>query len=298
MKEIVVLSGKGGTGKTVVTSSLASMAENAVLVDADVDAANLELVLQPIETRLTEAFTGGDKPVRDADLCDLCGVCHAACRFDAIDESIDIDLAACEGCGLCHHVCPNEAIRMEPRIAGEVFVSGSPRGTLVHARLIPGEENSGKLVSQVRKRGREIASAEEASWILVDGPPGIGCPAIASLGGADLALLVTEPGVTAIHDLERVIDLIEHFRVPAAVLINRCDISRNGTEEIRRRCTERGLRLLAEVPFDRAVVDAVAAGLSPTRGREGPAVRAFRGLWRSVSTEAARRSHARMSSRG
>ena len=275
MKEIVVLSGKGGTGKTAVTSSFAALAKDAVLADADVDAANLGLVLdaRPVEE---ERFEGGHVAVLDESLCDDCGLCLEKCRFGAIDEGPRIDPLACEGCGLCAAMCHAEAIRMEPRICGRVTVAETRHGTLVHARLDPGAENSGKLVTRVRQRAREIAEERGASLLLTDGPPGIGCPVIASIGGADLALIVAEAGVSGVHDLDRVLDLATHFRVPAAVAVNRWDLSPENAERIESRCAARGVPFAGRIPFDRNVVDAIVAGIPPVLGADGPAARAIR----------------------
>jgi MinD superfamily P-loop ATPase len=214
VKEIVVLSGKGGTGKTMLTASFACLAEKVILADADVDAANLALVLPGVRIE-DEPFVGGQEPVRDESLCDRCELCRLGCRFGAIGADLSVDRIACEGCGLCSRLCPFDAIAMVPRTSGRLFVSRTARGPLVHARLEPGEESSGKLVSRVRQRARTLGAEEGASFHLVAGPPGIGCPAISALGGADLAVLVAQPGVSGLHDLERVLDLTAHFGVRA-----------------------------------------------------------------------------------
>jgi MinD superfamily P-loop ATPase len=281
MREIVVLSGKGGTGKTAVTSSLAFLAGGAVLADADVDAANLALVLAS-ETVEEEDFLGMPKPVRDEDLCQACGLCRDKCRFDAFDLALNVDPAACEGCGLCARVCVFGALRMEPHVAGRVFLSRTPYGSLVHARLEPGEENSGKLVTAVRRRARALAEADGATTLLVDGPPGIGCPVIAALGGADLALLVAEPSVSGLHDLDRVLGLAEHFRVPAGVVVNKWDLAPDNTDRIRAGCEERGIPLLGRIPFDRSVVDAIVAGVPPVQGASGAVADALRAVGERV----------------
>ncbi len=276
MREIVVMSGKGGTGKTAVTASLAVLAGRAVLADADVDAANLELLLDA-EALEESPYSGGSAPVKDDGRCDACGLCREHCRFDAIRPDLSIDAFACEACGLCARVCPQDAIAMEPVEDGRLFLSRTPWGLLVHARLAPGGENSGKLVARVRQRARELGAAEGGALLLVDGPPGIGCPAISAITGADRVLLVAEPGVSGLHDLERVLDLADHFRVPAGVVVNRWDLSPEGTRRIADRLEERGIPLIGRIPFDRAVIDAVVAG-RPFVLEESPATAALRKL--------------------
>ncbi len=268
MKEIVILSGKGGTGKTSVASSFAALARDTVLADADVDAANLALVLSP-ETLETVPFEAMPKPVLDPTLCEACGLCRDNCRYNAIDELMRIDPTACEACGLCVRLCPFGALRLEPVVAGTLLVSRTAHGTLVHARLEPGEENSGKLVTRVRQRAKSLARKQGAGTLLVDGPPGIGCPVIAALGGASFAVLVTEPSVSGMHDLERVLDLAEHFEVPAGVVVNKADLAPANTERIHRQCEERGLPRLGDIPFHRGIVDAIVAGIPPVLAVNG-----------------------------
>ena len=275
MKEIVVLSGKGGTGKTSVVAALAHLASregHIVLADADVDAANLGLVLAP-EATAEYNFTGGTLAVIADDRCAGCGVCVEACRFSAIraiaTESgrgvqYRVDPLACEGCAACFYRCPVEAIRMEEQEAGRWFVAASRFGTLVHAHLFAGQENSGKLVTQVKRQARELAVAGAAEYLLVDGPPGIGCPVIATCAGADLALLVAEPTAAGVHDLERILATTEHFRVPALVCINKYDLSAGRSGEITDFCRSRGVEVAGFIPFDTAVTEAMVAGKSIT----------------------------------
>jgi MinD superfamily P-loop ATPase len=224
MKEIVIISGKGGTGKTTLCASFASLARDAVIADCDVDAADLHLLLAP--RVLQEAdFVGGRTPVIDSELCAECGDCQAWCRFDAIELDIDagyiIDPLACEHCALCAYVCPEEAISMQSSVSGRWFISETAQGKLVHARLAPGEDNSGKLVTLVRREARRLAEETGARWILNDGPPGVGCPVTAAITGVDLALIVTEPTLSGIHDMQRVEALCRHFQIPALVCINK-----------------------------------------------------------------------------
>ena len=284
MKQIVVLSGKGGTGKTSVTAALAHLAAadcayirahygepsrtgadgqlRTVLVDADVDASNLELVLSP-QVLETHEFVGGKVAVIDQQICESCGVCADLCRFDAI--SLDcgvyvVDPVACEGCALCFYECPSGAIRTEDQLAGHWFRSMSRYGPLFHAALRPAQENSGKLVTLVKQQGRLLAMDEGCELVLVDGPPGIGCPVISAAAGADLALIVAEPTTAGIHDMGRALAMAEHFGVPALVCINKADLYYKGTAEIEAYCEQRGVRVVGKLPFDTVVTEAMVQG--------------------------------------
>jgi len=287
MRQMVILSGKGGTGKTSVTAALAHLASQGdapVLADADVDAANLELVLSP---RLKERhdFVGGKEAIIDPDKCTACGTCATVCRFEAVvegDTAYAIDPIACEGCAACFYQCPAEAIRMEERVAGEWFVSETPYGPLVHARLRPAQENSGKLVSVVRQKARLIAQEEGRDPVIIDGPPGIGCPVISAVSGVDLALIVAEPTVAGIHDLERVLSTVEHFRVKPLVVVNKCDLSPESTRAIVRYCDEKGIEVVGQIPFDLSVTRAMVKGLPVTRWEDGAASREMRRIWERV----------------
>lgn len=281
MKQLVVISGKGGTGKTSVVSSFAALARDAVLVDADVDAPNLGLVLDG-EMIKEEPFSGGLVAVQDVDLCVHCGTCRKLCRFDAIDEGCWIDSRACEGCGLCSLLCPADAIQMAPRPTGRELLHLTPHGVLVSANLPAGEENSGKLVARVVERGRRIAKRELVPLIIVDGPPGIGCPVIASLSGADRVLLVAEPGVAGSHDLLRALDLAEQMGLPADVVINKWDLHPKDADDIISRCSKRGVDVVGRIPYDREVVNAIVAGCPPVTYSDGPASRAIREIWVQV----------------
>ena len=268
MKEIVVLSGKGGTGKTSVLAALAHLAsqkQRLVLADADVDAANLGLVLAP-EGEAEHDFVGGKLAAIASDCCTGCGECLEACRFEAIlpvAEKVDgttryrVDPLACEGCAACFYRCPVEAIAMREQVAGRWFVANTRFGTLVHAHLCAGQENSGKLVMLVKQQARELARQQGAEYLLVDGPPGIGCPVIAACAGANLALLVAEPTVAGIHDLERILATTEHFRVPASVCINKYDLNLGRSREIVRFCAERGVAVVGLIPFHSVVTEAM-----------------------------------------
>jgi MinD superfamily P-loop ATPase len=262
MKELTIVSGKGGTGKTTVGAAFASLAENKVLADCDVDAANLHLLLEP-EVLHGEVFIGGRAPNLDRALCVKCGDCQEACRFDAIEEKSNghflIDPFACENCGLCAHVCPVEAIHMVDAVNGRWFISRTPFGTLVHARLDPGEDNSGKLVSLVRRQARRIAEEKNAVLIINDGPPGIGCPVTAATTGVDAVLIVTEPTLAGAHDMERIEELCRHFDIPALVCINKYDINPTNSESIRDYCRRRSIPVVGEIPFEPKVTQALVA---------------------------------------
>ncbi|WP_352425264.1 4Fe-4S binding protein [Aminomonas paucivorans] len=248
----VVLSGKGGTGKTCVTSVLAAhFAKRGVFCDADVDAPNLRILLDPQSTE-EWPFVGKSVAVLDEKRCTRCGACRDLCRFDALpwEEGPRVDATRCEGCALCHHVCPQEAFSLVPTEQGKLLRSVCAAGTLWHARLKPGGENSGKLVQQVLERGAEEARREGLGLVLVDGPPGVACPVVSSLAGANLVLLVAEPTPAAREDLRRVGDVCARFQVPVGLVVNKANLSPEGTEALRALARERGWPLWGEVPFD------------------------------------------------
>lgn len=263
MKELVILSGKGGTGKTSITASLSRLAERPVIADCDVDAADLHLVLQP-SIRERHVFMSGHQAVIMEEVCCNCGVCLPECRFGAImepapeagHETFWIDPTACEGCGVCLQSCPMDVVDFPERRCGEWMISDTTCGPMVHARLGIAAENSGKLVTTVRQQARLIAERDKHPLILVDGPPGIGCPVIASLTGATHALLVTEPSLSAAHDLERVLALTRHFKIPAAICVNKWDINPEITESIEDSARVAGARVVGRVRYDPAVTRA------------------------------------------
>ena len=267
MKEITILSGKGGTGKTSVTAALASLANGAVLCDSDVDAADLHLILKP-DILETHPFQGFWIARIDASVCTGCGICADYCRFDAIhpDDSgtYEINSFKCEGCRLCERVCPVQAISSEKSANNAWYVSQTRFGWMVHAAMGPGEENSGKLVTQCRKKAKELAEENHAAYLLNDGPPGIGCPAIAAVTGSDAALIVAEPSISSLHDAERLVFLIDGFSIPAFALINKADIHPEMTGRLEKFFRERSIPVLGLLPFDRAVVGAMVDGKSIT----------------------------------
>jgi len=256
MKQITVISGKGGTGKTSVTAAFASLADNAVLADCDVDAADLHLILKP-EIKKTMGFHGLKIASIDKEKCIDCKKCYENCRFDAIDEEINIIGGSCEGCGVCEYVCPVDAITMVDRDSGFAYISETRFGPMAHAVLKTAEEASGKLVTVVRENAKKIAEEKNKDLIIIDGPPGIGCPVISAISGVDLVLIVTEPTLSAIHDLERILGVAHHFNIPAIVCINKYDINKDNTEKIEQYCKNNDIQVVEKLPYDTVVTEAM-----------------------------------------
>jgi MinD superfamily P-loop ATPase len=281
MEEILVLSGKGGTGKTSIVGSLAALAKSKVLADCDVDAADLHLLLSPSVKQETEFWSGQVANI-DREKCTECFLCQDLCRFNAIKD-FTVNPISCEGCGFCSHICPVEAITMEENMAGHWFISDTRYGPLVHARLGIAQENSGKLVAQVRQQARKIAEEQGLDYTISDGPPGIGCPVISSLSGVDLALLVTEPTLSGIHDLERVVGVCRHFGVPAVVCINKYDINEENTRKIEDYCRGGDIQVASRIPFDNAVTEALVRGVPVVEYDNGRVSREMGKLWHNIS---------------
>jgi MinD superfamily P-loop ATPase len=285
MIRLAVVSGKGGTGKTVVTGAIAQIcARQRVMVDCDVDAANLELILNPriIERKV---FYGMEAAWINSDRCTACGICSDACRFDAIRSTGEIFLVKtdrCEGCGACRLVCPAEAITMQPRACGEIFYSETPFGNLVHARLFPGAANSGLLVGEIKKIA--LARNGDCDLMLIDGPPGIGCPLISTVTGTDQVLVVTEPSVSGLHDLERVVRVSQGLRTRISVVINKYDLNPRLSGAIRGYCQDHSLPVRGEIPFDESVMEAVRKA-RPVTDYESPASEAIHAIWEDFSDE-------------
>ena len=259
MKQLTILSGKGGTGKTTLTASLAVLARNAVFADCDVDAPDLHMLLHP-EVIKTQEFKGSKLAVIDKTKCDNCGVCREKCRFDAITDAIEVDPVACEGCGVCAAICPSDAITMIERVSGYAYISKTKYGFMAHALLSPGESNSGKLVTLVRQNARILSEKENSDLIIIDGPPGIGCPVIASVSGVEVGLVVTEPTLSGIHDLQRALQLIKHFNVTPLVCVNMYDINKDNTDKILGFCEENSIKVVGRIPFNPKVTEAMVNG--------------------------------------
>ncbi len=281
LKQLTVISGKGGTGKTTITSSFAALAENAIIADCDVDAADMHLILQPETFEITD-FYGLKLAQINKELCTECGVCASSCRFDAIDELNLIDAFKCEGCAVCEFVCPENAISMVEKKAGEYYCSNTRFGPLVHAKLGAGEEASGKLVSDVRRRASELALECGKNTVIIDGPPGTGCAVIAAITGADLVLVVTEPTVSGVHDLERVVQVAQHFRIPVMVCINKCDINVDLSQKISVYCKDNGISVAGMLPYDKSPVDAMIHGKPVVECFDNDFSSKVRSLWTEV----------------
>ncbi len=291
MKQLVILSGKGGTGKTSVAAAFAHLFSltvspfRTVLADADVDASNLELVLSPkIISR--EDFKGGIFARIDSSVCTGCGICEQVCRFDAITSASFpplVDTLACEGCAACLYQCPENAIIMHDQVVGECFHSESCYGPLFHAALRPAQENSGKLVTLVKQQACQLASDQNYDLLLVDGPPGIGCPVISATSGADLALIVTEATAAGIHDMQRVLETAKHFNVQPVVCINKADIYPEGVAEIETFCHEQDVPIIGQIPFDTTITEAMVQGQPVTvYDPLAPASRSLRDIWTAL----------------
>ena len=289
MKELVVISGKGGTGKTSLTASLAALAGDAVIADCDVDAADLHLLLSPKVLKVEEFRSGREAVIRPGD-CIACDVCRDVCRYDAVRPVFEngrkahyaVDAIACEGCGVCVRFCPEHAIDFPERVCGEYRIGETRFGPMVYAQLGIGAENSGKLVSTVRKEARAIADDGNARWILVDGPPGIACPVIASITGSSLALVVVEPTLSGIHDMQRVLELTRHFAVPTFVCVNKWELNPQMTQEIEAAALAAGVSLAGRIGYDRAVTDAQIRGLTVVE-HGGRAAEDIRAVWAALA---------------
>ena len=285
MREIVVISGKGGTGKTSITAAFAHLAANKVICDLDVDAPDLHLLLDPTVVR-DEAFISGHEAVIDPEKCVGCGLCASMCRYDAIDRDGDVYRIAplrCEGCKVCVAFCPEQAIDFPDRHCGQRYLSDTRFGPMIHAQLFPGQENSGLLVSRLKKEARVLAEERGLDLILCDGAPGIGCPVIASLSQTDLAVVVTEPTPSGVHDLERVAGLCDHFRTKVAVIINKHDLNPEHAGRIDALCSEKGYSLLARLPHDTAVTEAMVRRQAVTEGPDSEIARNIREAWLKIT---------------
>jgi MinD superfamily P-loop ATPase len=282
MKELVVISGKGGTGKTSLIAAFAALAQDGVLADADVDAADLHLLMAP-DVQERHEFQSGNSAVIDQERCTQCGLCRDLCRWEAIDEEFTVDPIGCEGCGVCVYFCPEEAIEFPVNTCGEWFLSATRFGPMAHARLGIAEENSGKLVTLVRQEGKKLAEAGDLDLLLTDGPPGVGCPVIASIGGAAAVLIVAEPTVSGRHDMGRVVELAAFFKVPAMLCVNKADLNLDEAQAIEDLAVKRGVKVLGRIPFDPAFTKAMVQGETIVEyAGDSPGGKAVKDIWAQV----------------
>ncbi|MBN3040026.1 MAG: ATP-binding protein [Candidatus Omnitrophica bacterium] len=293
MRQIVVISGKGGTGKTVITASFAALAENKVMADCDVDAADLHLLLKP-KIKESHQFSSGKTALINQEKCIQCGKCKEVCRFQAVSvnantvtgkERFIIDPVSCEGCAFCSFACPQQAIEMKENVSGVWFSSQTRFGPMIHAKLGIAEENSGKLVSLVRKKAKEKAEEVNADWVIIDGSPGIGCPVIASLSGADCALVVTEPTLSGLHDAKRVIDMTRHFKIPVLLVVNKYDLNINMTQKIEEYCHKDKVPFIGKIIFDKTVVEAMVRGKTVIEYSAGETTKKIKEIWMRLQNE-------------
>lgn len=283
LREVVIISGKGGTGKTCLTAAFAHLAVKPVVCDLDVDAPDLHLLLNP-QNRTTQEFVSGHTAVI-TDRCDSCGNCIDWCHFEAIRTQKPhptVNPLKCEGCKVCVARCPLDAIDFADKQCGRWHLADTRFGPMIHAQLFPGEENSGKLVTLLKNKARALARERQLDLILADGPPGIGCPVISSLAGANLAVVVTEPTPSGIHDLERVIDLCDHFRLPAAVVINKWNLNSELSQQIKIFCSQKKITFLGELPYDPAIVEAMVRRQTITEYRPNGTAGLIRGIWKAI----------------
>ena len=284
MKQITIISGKGGTGKTTLVASFAALAENIVIADCDVDAPDLHLLLHP-EIIKTEEFEGLKVAEMDKTKCIECGRCEEACRFKAISDTgsgYAVNPTRCEGCGVCVFVCDQDAIKLKERVSGYAFISKTKYGTMAHAQLNIAEEASGRLVTVVRNNAQRVAEEEGSELILIDGSPGIGCPVIASLTGVDLALVITEPTMSGLHDLERILDVTQHFGIASVVCINKYDINEANSRVITEFCRARGVTIVRNIPYDPIVTEAMVAAMPVVEFSDGAVSDAIKEIWASI----------------
>lgn len=284
LKKLVILSGKGGTGKTTLSAAFSLLAQNKVMVDCDVDAADLHLLLNhKVETK--KEFIGGKKAFIDRELCGECGLCDEHCRFNAI-HNFKVDPIACEGCGFCYRICPDNAIKFDYAISGHYFEAtiNNKAKEFYYAKLLPGEGNSGKLVSELKKIAEENMSAEN-EWLLIDGPPGIGCPVNASISQMNYALMITEPTLTGIHDLKRIVELSQKFGIPAFIIINKYDLNLSLTSEVEQFAGEINVKVLGRIPFDSNVVKALQQGKSILEFSNSPSAVEINSIWNKLLIE-------------
>lgn len=282
MKEIVIISGKGGTGKTTITAAFASLVENKIMADCDVDAADLYLILSPAIQHEEDFYSGKTAFIREND-CTECGKCVEVCQFDAIGSEFVVDPVACEGCGVCVYFCPVDAIDFNENLSGRWYISNTRFGPMVHARLGIAEENSGKLVTLVRRQAKLLAEKQNADYIIVDGAPGIGCPVISSITGANAVLVVTEPTLSGRHDLERVASLAaDHFQIPTFVCVNKFDLNEEMTDQIAEFCKSNHIYFVGQIPYDDVVTKAMVNGKNIIEYSNGKTAQLIKDIWQNI----------------
>ena len=283
MKQVTIISGKGGTGKTTLTAAFAALAQDAVLADCDVDAADLHLILRP-EVKKTKGFHGLKVASIDPEVCTSCGLCNRHCQFNAINDDFSVRYEACEGCGVCTYICPVHAAIMKDRDSGVIYESVTRFGPMVHARLNTAEESSGKLVTEVRNIAEDVAVQKKKKIVLIDGPPGIGCPVISAITGVDMVIIVTEPTFSGIHDLQRVVDVAAHFNIPQAVIINKYDINTDKTHDIELYCKTNSIPVLGTIPYDATVVKAMIEEKTIPEYDSGVLAESVRSIWEKAAS--------------
>jgi len=282
MKELTIISGKGGTGKTSITAAFASLAKSKVMADCDVDAADLHLILKP-EIKYREEFYGSKIAYINKDQCTECGRCREVCQFDAINEDYVVDPISCEGCSVCVHFCPVNAIDFTEHLNGEWFISETRFGPLVHAKLGVAEENSGKLVSLVRQQAKLLAEEKKLDFVIIDGAPGVGCPVISSITGADAVLVVTEPTLSGLHDLKRVVQLsYGHFHIPTFVCVNKYDLNIDISDKIEKYCQIENIDFVGKILYDKIVTQAMVQGKSIIEFSDGAVAKAITNIWKNM----------------
>ncbi len=290
MKELLVLSGKGGTGKTTITAAFASLATNMIMCDADVDAADLHLLMNPAPVEIND-FKGGCLAVINPEKCSQCGLCRELCRFSAISDTFEVDAISCEGCGVCVDLCPEQAIDFPQQTCGRWFISDAKYGPMVHARLGIAEENSGRLVALIRKQATELAEKEKKELIITDGPPGVGCPVIASLSGVTVVVIIAEPSVSGFHDMKRVTELAAHFKIPGMLCVNKYDLNIDKTIEIETFAKEKNIEVLGRIPFDSAFTKAMIQGQTIFEYDNSLKICSdIKGIWEKIMTSEAMNS--------
>lgn len=280
MKQLAIISGKGGTGKTSLCASFAILAKNKVIVDCDVDAADLYLLLKPKSLHV-HSFSSGKTAAIDSLRCTRCGLCAHICRFEAI-QNFKVEPLSCEGCGFCSHVCPVSAISLTNNDSGRWIVSSTDYGLFIYAKLNPGEENSGKLVAQVRREAFKRGKEENTELIIIDGPPGTGCPVISSIAGVDGVLIVTEPTMSGLHDLERIVSLVDHFGIETYICVNKWDINEENFRKICDFCISSRKELIGEIPFDQRVHRALNNGITMCEISDSPVAEAVKKVWETL----------------